>query len=140
MINVGHLWSRGVLTLWARESDWTGCSLAISFKGVSIAQRSTRQARLLLACRVNLEHLLVQSWPILRWGRFNNTLQVMVVKHIFKKLEKIYVHVDLAEEKFLKMLFRCAFFEGFNSIWPRDYRLFVVNHSSWTKSFNLNLS
>ena len=28
------------------------------FKGVSIAQRSTRQAHLLLACTVNLEHLV----------------------------------------------------------------------------------
>ena len=47
----------------------------ILFKGVSIAQKSARQALLLLARRVNLEHLFAQSWPSLRWGRFSNTLR-----------------------------------------------------------------
>ena len=38
------------------------------FKGVSVAQRSTRQAHHLVVGRVNLEHLFVQSLPNLCWG------------------------------------------------------------------------
>ena len=41
------------------------------------------QVRLLLVRRINLEHLSAQSWPSLRWGRFNKTLQVTVLKHSF---------------------------------------------------------
>ena len=42
-------------------------SIGLKNKGVSIAQRSTRQARLLLACQVNLEHLIAKVDLIYVW-------------------------------------------------------------------------
>ena len=59
--------------------NWTcpdfGYPLYLDFKGVRVAQRSTRQARLLVACRSILCQLFAQDWPNLCWSRFNNVGQ-----------------------------------------------------------------
>ena len=70
-----------------RKSDWVGGDLSSLFKRVSVAQRSTRQARLLVSCRVNIEHLSVQYWPNLLWGWFKKTLHVTIA-FITKKITK----------------------------------------------------
>ena len=63
---------------------------------VSVAQRSTMQAYLLLACCSILCQLFSQDWPNLHWGRFNNdevnsinTLQVTI---LWQKLKFSSIH------------------------------------------------
>ena len=69
---------------------------------MSVAQRSTRQARLLLASGVNLEHLVVQSWPNLHWGRFNNPFKLR-----YYSIHECHFVVKQVKEKMLHSL-RCA--------------------------------
>ena len=77
-------WIVDTLALWARRSDWMSGCIASLFIGVSIAQRSTRQAHLLLMRLFHILCLTVQCWPILLWGLFNKTLQVTVLYHKFR--------------------------------------------------------
>ena len=68
--------------VYAREKkvDKDACGWVASlFNGVSIAQRSTRQVRLLVACLVNIEHLTAQCLPNLLWDQFNKTLHITVL-------------------------------------------------------------
>ena len=68
------------------NEDWICLVVQLLFKGVSVAQRSSRQVLFLLTCQVHLEHLFVQSWPNLHRGQSNNTLQVTVLKHLCIKI------------------------------------------------------
>ena len=72
---------KGFAYLWKADA-----TIAYFFKGVSVRQRSTRQARNLVACWSILCQLFAQDWPNLRWDWFNNvevdsisTLQVTVL-------------------------------------------------------------
>ena len=64
----GHFQLKVILTLWARGIDWTGSFLITCFKGVSVAQRSTRLACHLVACWSILCQLFAQDWPNLWHG------------------------------------------------------------------------
>ena len=67
-----HLQFKVNFTLGAGGIDWTGSFLAACFKGVSVAQRSTRQACRFLAGWSFLCQLFALDWPSFRWGWFNN--------------------------------------------------------------------
>ena len=73
----------------------SGC-IASLFVGVSIAQRSIRQAHLLVMRLVYIQHLTAQCWPNLPWGLFNKTLHVQYYFMYFFNSLTVFFQVDLS--------------------------------------------
>ena len=85
-----------IIILYIMWSNTPGSSLVTCFKGVSLTQRSTRLAHLLLTCWSILCQIIVQDWPNLCWGGFNS---VKVDSIILYKLRyySIYATIDTTE-------------------------------------------
>ena len=110
-------------------------------KGLSIAQRSTRQVCHLVWYQSILCQLFAQDWPNLLWGRFNNvevdsmnTLQDTVLLHIFFFIKSF---VDITTIFFssvngIKIALRwsknpswCGFKSVIKGIWELNFYFFI---------------
>ena len=81
-----------------RQDNITGSFLAACYKGVSVAQRSTRQACPLLAGWSLLCQLFAQDWPSLLWGWFNNIELLFTYNNCYNCLQRSTEHVNFWQQ------------------------------------------